>query len=203
MKCKSCSELIPPKFAHSIKTNICPFCGEGIMDELLQKVLTNLQIIMKEAEPFMIEVEEWFAANYSFCKGNKSSNLHAEIGDDDFSEEAIRKQAEIAKATADFQKRSGVKTSNMKALVEKIQSGKGAAHPSEFIGVDEDYGEIDMSDEPSSAPLSQKDALAMMQAMNQGKSDDDDPVKNYYEIEKLKKLQRQPPSGAGKFSRVE
>ena len=61
MICMSCKETIPSKFAHSIKMNMCPLCGGEIMEPVLQKILTDLQLIMKEAEPFMTEVEEWFA----------------------------------------------------------------------------------------------------------------------------------------------
>lgn len=206
MKCRSCEETIPSKFSHSIKTNTCPFCGEEIMEPALQNILKNLQTIMKDGELYMIEIEEWLASNYSLRKGGtKQSTVLSGGGDDEsFDEESIRKQTEAAKQAIDFQKRAGIKPGNIKSLVEKIQSGGGAAHPSEFVGVDEDYGEIDMSNEVSLDPLSSNDAGQMAVAMNQGlATNQDDVLKNYYEIEKLKKLQRQQPAGGGKFSRGE
>jgi Zn-finger nucleic acid-binding protein len=207
MKCRSCEETVPSKFAHSIKMNMCPLCGGEIMDPALQKVFTDLQTIMKEAEPFMPEVEEWFASNYSLRKGGAPRETQQGqqlpsggiFDDQNFDEETLRRQTELAKSTINFQQRAGIKQPGMRSIVEKIQNG--AADPSEFVGIDPDYGPIDMSNETAGAPLTQKDQLAMMQVMNAGGPVSDDPVKEYYEIEKLKKLQRQQPMGAGKFSR--
>eukprot|EP00697_Spironema_sp_BW2_P008858 gnl/Spiro4/23583_TR11653_c0_g2_i1.p4 gnl/Spiro4/23583_TR11653_c0_g2~~gnl/Spiro4/23583_TR11653_c0_g2_i1.p4 ORF type:complete len:211 (+),score=8.11 gnl/Spiro4/23583_TR11653_c0_g2_i1:6835-7467(+) len=208
MKCRSCEETVPSKFAHSIKMNMCPLCGGEIMDPALQKVFTDLQTIMKEAEPFMTEVEEWFASNYSLRKGSppKEGSPYSQqlstggiFDEQNFDEETLRRQTELAKSTINFQQRAGIKQPGMRSIVEKIQGG--AADPSEFVGIDPDYGPIDMSNEVAGAPLTQTDQLAMMQAMNTGGPVSDDPVKEYYEIEKLKKLQRQAPTGAGKFSR--
>lgn len=182
---------------------MCPLCGGEIMDPALQQVFASLQNIMKEAEPFMSEVEEWFASNYSLRKGAAPREGQQPSGgifdEENFDEDTLRRQTELAKSTINFQQRAGIKQPGMKSIIEKIQGG--AADPSEFVGVDPDYGPIDMSGESAGVPLSQKDQLAMMQAMNQNVSVSDDPVKEYYEIEKLKKLQRPQATGAGKFSR--
>lgn len=165
---------------------------------------------MKEGEPYMEQIEEWLASNYSLRKGAKPKEGGPQslpsggiFDEDSFDEETLRRQTEAAKTTINFQKRAGIKGNDMKSLVEKIQSGGGAADPSEFVGEDPDYGHIDMRDEVAGAPLTKKDAAAMMQALNQGPVQSEDPVKEYYEIEKLKKLQRQQPTGQGKFSRGE
>jgi len=206
MKCNACQETISPKFAHSIKLNICPFCGGEIMDAELQRILSGLQVLMTEAEPFISDVEDWFASNHSLCKAaapreGQQMPSGGIFDEESFDEDTLRRQTELAKSTINFQQRAGIKQQHpgMKSIVEKIQSG--AADPSEFVGVDPDYGPIDMSDEAAGAPLTQKDQLAMMQAMNQNASVSDDPVQEYYEIQKLKKLQKPAPSGAGKFSR--
>lgn len=204
MKCNACQETISPKFAHSIKLNICPFCGGEIMAPELQRILSGLQVLMVEAEPFITDVEDWFASNYSLRKGAAPKENHQApsggiFDEENFDEETLRRQTELAKSTINFQQRAGIKQPGMKSIVEKIQGG--AADPSEFVGVDPDYGPIDMSGETAGAPLTQRDQLAMMQAMNQNASVSDDPVKEYYEIEKLKKLQRPQATGPGKFSR--
>jgi hypothetical protein len=207
MKCKTCEEVIPSKFAHAIKTNVCPFCGENIMEEALQNILVELQTLMKAAEPFMEQVEEWLGSNYSLRKGGKlkepSQNLSSGgiFDENGVDEETMRRQTELAKSAISFQQRAGIKQPGMKSIVEKIQGG--AADPSEFVGIDPDYGPIDMSGESAGAPLSKTDQMAMMQAMGSSGPVSDDPVKEYYEIEKLKKLQRQQPTGLGKFSRGE
>lgn len=189
---------------------MCPLCGGEIMEPALQDVLKNLQIIMKDAEPFMSEVEEWLATNYSLRKGSandvkaKQRPLNEDGEEETFDEESIRKQTAAAKSAIDFQKRAGIKTNDMKSLVEKIQSGKGAADPSEFVGIDPDYGPIDMSNESGSAPLTERDAMQMVSALDHlppANEDAEEVIKNYYEIEKLKKLQRGTPTGKGTFTR--
>ena len=198
MKCMSCEETIPSKFTHAIKSNTCPFCGAEIMEAALQTILSSLQTLMKEAEPYIDVVEEWFASNYSLRKGNKTSQ-----DDDNFDEDSIKKQTEAAKSAIAFQQRAGIKAGNdVKSLIDKIQNGKGAADPSEFVGIDEDYGPVDYSKDEPGQPLSKTEALTMMQALNQAPTQtSDDPLKDYYEIQKLKKLQRVQPTGQGKFSR--
>lgn len=64
MKCKSCSEDIPQKFGHAIATNICPYCGDEIMELELQSALVDLREIMKIAEKYQVEVFDWLHSNY-------------------------------------------------------------------------------------------------------------------------------------------
>jgi len=70
MKCKSCSEEISPKFAHSLATNLCPFCGDSILDEELIIVLSELREIMKTTETYKAEVFEWLKTNYNLIDAN-------------------------------------------------------------------------------------------------------------------------------------
>lgn len=213
MKCKACNEQIPSKFTHSIKINTCPLCGEQIMDEILQEILNNLSSLMKKAEEnnFIPDVEEWLSSNYKLNKSNKTINTNNNLDDDnDFSEEGIKKQTEAAKTAEQFQKAAGVKKSNLKDIIEKIQNGGGAAAPEEFVGEDEFYGHIDLGEELKNEganikPISEKDAMDMVKAMNlqsNKNTDDDSVLKEYYELQKLKRLQR-APTGGGKFYRGE
>jgi len=64
MRCKSCTNEVPPKFSHAIKTNICPFCGEEIMDSELQLALTGLQEAMLAVEEYPDEMHDWLKCNY-------------------------------------------------------------------------------------------------------------------------------------------
>ena len=197
MQCKNCSEAIPSKFSHAIKSNTCPFCGLEIMEKELQSILISLQSIMKDAVPFMDQVEEWLGSNYSFFKSkNKditTSNKSNENDDNESIAEAIIKaKAELAKSAIDFQKRAGVKKLDTKSLIEKIRGGVGAADPSEFVGEDPDYGPMDFSDETSIGTFTSLDAEEMSSSLNTG---DDDPVAKHYELEKLKKLQRNTGGG--------
>ena len=64
MQCKSCSETVPPKFQHAIKSNVCPFCGQEIISLELQVALSELGEVLKSAEQYRTEICEWLKANY-------------------------------------------------------------------------------------------------------------------------------------------
>ena len=65
MRCKSCEGDVPPKFAHAILTNMCPLCGEVIMDEALQFSLKELKSAMKAVEAYPDEIFDWLRSNYN------------------------------------------------------------------------------------------------------------------------------------------
>lgn len=81
MKCKSCTNDVPPKFAHAIKTNICPFCGEEIMDSELQCALTDLQTAMDFTENYQEEIFDWLKCNYGLIPelGTVAFSAHQEV----------------------------------------------------------------------------------------------------------------------------
>ncbi len=64
MKCKSCTNEVPPKFSHAIKTNICPFCGDAIMDDELQAALSDLQEAMIATDSYQEEIFDWLKCNH-------------------------------------------------------------------------------------------------------------------------------------------
>ena len=70
MKCKSCNSEINPKWKHAIDNNICPFCGESIMDEELKKMFSSLRIIMNDLinYNYVDQLEDWLISNYQFVK---------------------------------------------------------------------------------------------------------------------------------------
>jgi hypothetical protein len=67
MKCNSCSEEVSSKFAHAIATNVCPFCGETIMDVNLQLVLNGLREVMTESvkQEFIPQTFDWLKSNFN------------------------------------------------------------------------------------------------------------------------------------------
>src|ERR1700677_4862388 len=66
MQCLSCSNDVSPKFAHALKTNVCPMCGEQIMVPELHNALRGLQTIMDEAieQAYDAQVVQWFSSNF-------------------------------------------------------------------------------------------------------------------------------------------
>lgn len=65
MQCKSCNEVVAPKFIYALKTNICPFCGEAIVPDDLQVALSELGEVMLATEKYRAEIFEWLQANYN------------------------------------------------------------------------------------------------------------------------------------------
>lgn len=68
MKCKSCQGEVSPKFAHAIAINMCPLCGEAIMEPELQNALKNLKTAMEISALYPDEVFDWLKSNYNLIK---------------------------------------------------------------------------------------------------------------------------------------
>lgn len=65
MKCKTCEGEVPPKFAHAILVNICPLCGNEIMDVELQTALKEIKTAMGALESYPQEIFDWLKSNYN------------------------------------------------------------------------------------------------------------------------------------------
>ena len=68
MKCKSCEVEINPKWQHAINSNICPFCGETILDENVKNLFTTLQEVMELLQAFPNELQDWLLSNFNFIR---------------------------------------------------------------------------------------------------------------------------------------
>src|SRR5271165_5084263 len=65
MKCKSCQGDVPPKFSHAIMVNMCPLCGQEIMDTELQMILKDLKNCMEAVSEYPTEIFDWLKSNYN------------------------------------------------------------------------------------------------------------------------------------------
>jgi hypothetical protein len=74
MKCISCEVQIDPKWKHAIDINVCPFCGQGIMEEKLKSLLSALTATMNGFEEYPDQLEDWLLSNFNYIKIN-SPNL--------------------------------------------------------------------------------------------------------------------------------
>lgn len=91
MKCKSCEGEVPPKFAHAIAMNMCPLCGEEIMDKELQVILVELKSCMTDGVAQYPEtIFDWLKSNYHLYTEDE---VQAKV------KEAEVKTAEAVKAT--------------------------------------------------------------------------------------------------------
>lgn len=67
MKCQTCDGEVPQKFAYAIAMNVCPLCGQQIMEPELQKVLNSLREVMTEAsaQDYQSEAFDWLRSNFN------------------------------------------------------------------------------------------------------------------------------------------
>src|SRR5277367_6689273 len=149
MKCISCEIEINPKWKHAIDQNICPFCGQSIMEELLKGLLSTLQDTMEKLQSYPDQINDWLLSNYNFIKTDNPSlvtyvpkeiirELKKELDSEDFD----RKRTTIKVKTADGEEEE--------VVTEKIQSDSKTAGFFERSGLikkgvrDEDGGDEDM-----------------------------------------------------------
>lgn len=104
MKCKSCTGEVPSKFTHAILVNICPLCGEVIMDSELQAALKDLKAAMGAVDSYSQEIFDWLKSNYNLYT---STDLEEKV------------QAAVNAVTEDFNKKfEGMKALKLPAKVE-------------------------------------------------------------------------------------
>jgi hypothetical protein len=223
MKCRSCKEDVPPKFAHALSVNVCPLCGQEIMEAKLQNVLAELKICLTDAQEYSEEVEDWLFSNYSFKKIKSNevvvdknqlerqvqthahTNANASVShftgkgpgvsvnrneDEDLT---VEDQPSI------FAKRAGI--GNHKKAIDFIKgrTSFGAADPSEFQGVDDEYGDVNgYSDDEDTNPLNVNERKQMANIFSQ----DDNKVSQEMQMQKLKRLQAASEGGGGFFRRT-
>lgn len=163
MKCISCEIEINPKWKHAIDRNICPFCGQSIMEELLKGLLSTLQDTMEKLQSYPDQVNDWLLSNYNFIKTDSPDlvsyvpketikELKKELDNEDFD----RKRTTIKVRTANGEEEE--------VVTEKIQSDSKTAGFFERSGLikkgarDEGGGDedLDTGDQAAATPTSQK-----------------------------------------------
>lgn len=207
MKCKSCREDVPPKFIHAISVNICPLCGSEIMDTKLQTILNDLKNTMDSAKEYSEQVEDWLQSNYSLKKINPNEIIvpksaahiqtpaHAKPSPIHRSEDEILVDEQQV-PTSVFAERAGV--NKLKKAVDRIKGNVGAADPSEFNGVDEEYGDVEIENEANAVPLDFKGKRDIQNIFGE-----DDKTQQALELQRVKKLRAQGAVGGsgGAFRR--
>lgn len=74
MKCMSCQMEINPKWTHAIDMNVCPFCGQGIMEEHLKNLFSSLRQTMDSLQEYPDQLNDWMLSNHNYIKTD-SPNL--------------------------------------------------------------------------------------------------------------------------------
>jgi hypothetical protein len=68
MQCVTCNMEINPKWTHAIDINICPFCGQNIMEEHLKNLLVSLKKTMDSLQSYTDQLNDWMLSNYNYIK---------------------------------------------------------------------------------------------------------------------------------------
>lgn len=68
MKCISCQIEINPQWKHAIDQNMCPFCGQVIMEEKLKELLSTLAATMESLKDYEDQLNDWMLSNYHYIK---------------------------------------------------------------------------------------------------------------------------------------
>jgi hypothetical protein len=153
MKCISCEMEINTKWKHAVDTNVCPFCGMGIMPEELKELFSSLRKVMDDLQQFPDQLNDWMLANHAYVKidspllSRKSElvedkenkkfivKVATEKGEEEVVAEKIQseartneffKRAEAVKPGIDGFKSTEEKTKHLKEMVKQIKRGGGA-----------------------------------------------------------------------------
>jgi hypothetical protein len=141
MKCRTCSEDVPQKFAHAISINCCPLCGQQIMLPELQKALNNLRSVMSEivSEGFQTEAFDWLYSNFHLIslESDEYQSLQQEVEEAKQETETVRQELEKA----------------MNAFVKPTpKSGKPHLSGAVQMGVDEHGEQVQLQGEALQDP---------------------------------------------------
>lgn len=68
MKCISCETEINPKWKHAIDINVCPFCGQHIMEEHLKNCVAALAKAMEDMAKYQEQLDDWLLSNHNYIK---------------------------------------------------------------------------------------------------------------------------------------
>lgn len=217
MKCKSCREDVPSKFAHAISVNICPLCGSEIMDAQLQNIIGELKSSFDKGAEYMEDIENWIFSNYSF---KKIKDTEIVVEKEKFEKLSVprapQQQQQVRPANFPTAGMNGNKGNSVRRSdsgagnsgIETTPWGKRAGlkpiDPNKAIDfisgsdVSDDYenedGELDEVIDIPATPLSIRDENAILSMF-------DNQENEVLELEKLKRLQRQ--EGGGKIRRQE
>lgn len=121
---------INPKWTHAIDINVCPFCGQGIMEEHLKNLFSSLRQTMDALQEYPDQVNDWMLSNHNFIKTdspNLKQYMPKEYADEirkQREEEIVAEKKVSEKKAADKKFTVKVETENgeEEVVAEKIQS---------------------------------------------------------------------------------
>ena len=76
MKCLSCEIEINPQWKHAIDINVCPFCGNHIMEEHLKNLFSSLRETMESLLKYPDQLNDWMLSNHAYIKTDSPQLLN-------------------------------------------------------------------------------------------------------------------------------
>lgn len=211
MKCLSCDLEIMSTWKHAIEQNVCPFCGQAIMDPACTKLLSSLNSITSSLkESFPNHLEDWLEHNCDFVPKSKLTELENKMKSmgrvtrdteqKQLESDSIVTSVQDQAVTDKFLKNSGAnryleetKSKDLKSLVSQIKSN-GVAPGVVMSDDSEDYQQEEPYDDGEEIPAS-------VFALAQQSSSSGDPSKyNAKDLASLKNMVEKSQGGRGKVS---
>jgi hypothetical protein len=127
MKCLSCEMEINPKWKHAIDANMCPFCGESIMEEQLKNLFSLLGDAMEQLSDYPEPLNDWMLSHdYIRTDSEKLISFIPKEYLDKLEEEFLEKHKRHYKDIEHGSKKFSVKVSTdqgeQEVMAERIQS---------------------------------------------------------------------------------
>lgn len=198
MKCNSCSEDVPAKFAYAISINACPLCGGAIVDPEVKVILNELEACLNKAKDHMEQMEDWLFTNFQLRKIKENEvvidkdELPATVRDEE--RQGRGKGINVRRSGDDDTDEDGIGSNKLspKRAIDIIRgrAGSGLADPSEFVGTDDEGNEIDLEAEAGEG-LDRNEVDQMANLFGDGMhSDPKENARHDAHLQKLKNLQR-------------
>lgn len=128
----SCNMEINPKWTHAIDINVCPFCGQGIMEEHLKNLFSSLRQTMESLKDYSDQLNDWMLSNHNYIKTD-SPNIHLYMPkgfveeirkhiDDELLEEKVKPVSHDEPSRKSIIKMDNGHGQEQEVVVEKVQS---------------------------------------------------------------------------------
>lgn len=150
MKCMNCSTEIPPNWVACIQKNICPACGESILDSSGEELLKELTEAMERMPNDPAGVAGWLLSNFFIKKIGSAEPVDEFYGRNNRS----KSNSESNSRLEAIWKNSGVTPKTKASLKSKIENDVENILKNQYSSDDEgDSSEVDDSQETNEEEL--------------------------------------------------
>jgi hypothetical protein len=124
MKCCNCQTEIPPSFKRSLIINECPACGDKIMNDSMQELLSELKEALARMPNDPEGLAGWLLSNYQLTKIGTGEPVQEFYGQKKISSQDVVKPS--SNRVQEFFKNAGIKKpeKDYKSIVDEIKTGK-------------------------------------------------------------------------------